>query len=117
MRLVPAPLRLVLDIVTVKFLVWAFGCNGELLDSHLFFFDRYSDLADWCAAWGFTTRAERWRALAEAHYQLAPDDDDPPEAAGMALPLPESYESMEAIGQRAPRRREGSVSSLSVSGA
>lgn len=55
-----------LDILTIKFFVWGFGWNGELLDSHLFFFARYSELADECAARGLTTRAERLGALAEA---------------------------------------------------
>jgi hypothetical protein len=35
-----APLRLLLDVVSMKIFVWMFSRNGELLDSHLFFFDR-----------------------------------------------------------------------------
>jgi hypothetical protein len=28
------------------------------------------------------------KEIAEAHYQAAPDDDEPPEAAAMAMPIP-----------------------------
>ena len=38
-----APVRLLLDIWSMKIFVWMLGQNGELRDSHLFFFDRYSD--------------------------------------------------------------------------
>ena len=72
----------------MKLFVWMLGRNGELLDSHLFFFDRYSDLADYHRQHGRTAKADRLAALAEAHYQAAPDDDEPPEAAGMAMPVP-----------------------------
>jgi hypothetical protein len=83
-----AHLCLVLDIWSIKVLVWVFGRNGEVLDSHLFFFDRYSDLADYHRAKGRTAKAERLAAIAEAHYDAAPEDDGPPEAAAMAMPVP-----------------------------
>jgi hypothetical protein len=76
------------DIWSMKLFVWALGRNGELLDSHLFFFDRYSDLSDYHRLKGLAAKAERLAAIAEAHYQAAPDDDDPPEAAAMAMPVP-----------------------------
>lgn len=79
--------RLVIDIWSMKLLVWLVGRHGELLDSHLFFFDRYSDLADHHRSSGRTAKAERLAAIAEAHYLAAPDDDDP-EAAAMAMPVP-----------------------------
>lgn len=79
--------RLLADIWSIKLLVWLLGRNGELLDSHLFFFDRYSDLADYHRARGRIAKAERLAAVAEAHYQAAPDDDEP-EAAAMAMPVP-----------------------------
>jgi hypothetical protein len=80
-------IRLLVDIWSMKLFVWMLGQNGELLDSHLFFFDRYSDLADYHRTEGRTAKAERLAAIAEAHYQAAPDDD-PPEAAAMAMPVP-----------------------------
>ena len=79
--------RLLVDIWSMKLFVWLLGRNGELLDSHLFFFDRYSDLADYHRSKGRTARAERLEAIAEVHYQAAPDDE-PPEAAAMAMPVP-----------------------------
>lgn len=78
---------LVVDIWSMKVFVWILGRNGELLDSHLFFFDRYSDLADYHRLKGRTAKAERLAAVAEAHYRAAPDDE-PPEAAAMAMPVP-----------------------------
>jgi hypothetical protein len=79
--------RLLVDIWSMKLFVWALGHNGELLDSHLFFFDRYLDLADHHRLKGRTANAERLAAIAETHYQAAPDDE-PPEAAAMAMPVP-----------------------------
>lgn len=78
---------LLVDILSMKLFVWALGRNGELLDSHLFFFDRYSDLADYHLLNGQTAKADRLAAIAEAYYQAAPDDE-PPEAAAMAMAVP-----------------------------
>jgi hypothetical protein len=72
----------------MKLFVGLFGRDGELLDSHLFFFDRYSDLADCHRLKGRTAKADRLAAIAELHYQAAPGDDDPPEAAAIAMPMP-----------------------------
>jgi hypothetical protein len=89
MNAVLAHARLLLDIVSMKIFVRIFGHNGELLDSHLFFFDRYSDLADRYRQQGRISRADRLAAIAEAYFQAAPDDDEPPAAAmGMAMPRP-----------------------------
>jgi hypothetical protein len=79
--------RLVLDLLSIKLFVWILGCDGELLDSHLFFFVRYSDLSDYHRAKGRAATAERLAAIAEAHYLAAPGDDDPPEAVA-AVPRP-----------------------------
>ena len=81
---------LLVDILSMKLFVWvlesAFGRYGEL-DSHLFFFDRYMDLADYHRLKGRTAKADRLEAIAEAHFRAAPDDDEP-EAAAMAMPVP-----------------------------
>ena len=79
--------RLLIDIFSMKVFVAMLGRNGELLDSHLFFFDRYSDLADFHRMKGRTAKANRLAARAEAHYRAAPDDE-PPKAAAMAMPVP-----------------------------
>lgn len=80
--------RLLADVLSMKLLVWLLGKNGELLDSNLFFFDRYSDLADFHRLRGRIAKADRFTAIAEAYYQAAPDDDEPPKAAAMAMPVP-----------------------------
>ena len=82
--------RLLIDIWSMKLFVELLGRNGELLDSHLFFFDRYSDLADYHRSKGRTAKAEKLAAIAEAHYQAAPGDDEPPEpeAAAIGMPVP-----------------------------
>jgi hypothetical protein len=72
----------------MKLFVWLFGQNGQLLDSHLFFFDRYSELADHAERNGRIEMAARLTAIAEAHFQAAPDDE-PPDAAAMAMPVPQ----------------------------
>jgi hypothetical protein len=87
--------RIVVDIVSMKVFVWVLGQlftwavdpNGGILDSHLFFYDRYSDLAEHHRSKGRTAKADRVTAIAEAYYRAAPDDDEP-EAAAMAMPVP-----------------------------
>lgn len=76
------------DVLTMKLFVSLFGWNGELLDSHLFFFDRYSELAEYHRRKGHSAKADRLAAIAEAHYQAAPGDDEPPAAEAMAMPVP-----------------------------
>ena len=82
-----AHLCLVIDIFSMKVFVALLGQNAELLDSHLFFFDRYSELADFHRLKGRAVKADRLTAIAEAHYRAAPDDE-PPEAVAMAMPVP-----------------------------
>ena len=62
--------RLLADIFSMKVFVALLGRNGELLDSHLFFFDRYSALADFHRMRGRTAKAERLTAIAE--FPIAP---------------------------------------------
>jgi hypothetical protein len=81
-------LRLLLDIASMKCFVRMRGRNGELLDSNLFFFDRYSDLADYHRVKGRPAKADRLAAMAEAYYRAAPDDPDPLDAAAMAMQVP-----------------------------
>ena len=83
-----ARLDLLLDIWSMKLFVRMLGKDGELLDSHLFFFDRYSELAYYHRRHGRIAKADRLAAIAVRHFHLAPDDDEPPEAAAMAMPVP-----------------------------
>ena len=80
--------RLVVDLWSMKLFVWLLGSDGELVDSHLFFFDRYLDLADYHRLRGRAVKADKLAAIAEAHYRAAPGDDEPPEAAAIAMPAP-----------------------------
>jgi hypothetical protein len=89
--------RLLVDLLSMKIFVWMFGQNGALLDSHLFFFDRYSELSDYHRRNGRMARADRFAAIAEAHYQAAPDDDEPPKAAAGAMPVPRPPTSTSAV--------------------
>jgi hypothetical protein len=108
--------RLVLDILSMKLFVRLLGDDGELLDSHLFFFDRYSDLADYHRSKGRTVKADRLTAIAEWHFGAAPDDDDP-EAAAMAMPAPRPPIRTNAVstGRLGPHGRTGRRSETTVS--
>ena len=96
---------LVVDIVSMKMFVWVLGelfawavdPSGGVLDSHLFFFDRYSDLADYHRLKGRIAKADRLAAIAEVYYQAAPDDDEPPEAAAMGMPVPPAPVNTNAV--------------------
>jgi hypothetical protein len=96
MKAVLAHARLLLDVVSMKIFVWMFGHDGELLDSHLFFFDKYSDLADYHRQQGRIAKADRLAAVAEAYFQAAPDDE-PPEAAAMAMRVPRPMTRTNAV--------------------
>ena len=112
---------MVLDIVSMKVFVWVLGQlftwavdpNGGILDSHLFFYDRYSDLAEYHDLRGRIPKADRLTAIAEAYYQAAPDDDDEPEAAAMAMPVPRPPIKTNAVSiTRVPKSRVNERSGL-----
>jgi hypothetical protein len=104
--------RLLLDVVSMKVFVWVLGRNGELLDSHLFFFDRYSDLADHHRERGRIAKADRLAAIAEAYFQAAPDDDEPPEAAAMAMRVPRPRINTNAVSTRRVKKPSSETSNL-----
>ena len=114
----------VLDVVSMKVFVWALGqlfawavdSNGGILDSHLFFYDRYSGLAEYHRLRGRTAKADRLAATAEAYYQAAPDDDDEPEAGTMAMPVPRPPIRTNAVSTtRVPKPRKDEPSGLAPS--
>src|ERR671918_687229 len=115
---------LLVNILSMKVFVWALGelfawavdQNGGVLDSHLFFYDRYSDLAEYYRLRGRTAKADRLAAIAEAYYQAAPDDDDEPEAAAMAMPVPRPLIRTNAVSTtRVPKPRADESSGLAPS--
>ena len=115
---------IVLDILSMRLFVWVLGRlfpwaadpNGGILDSHLFLYDPYSDLAEYHRSRGRTARAGRLAAIAEAYHQAALDDDDGPEAAAMAMPVPRPPIRTHAVSTtRVPRPREDESSGLAPS--
>ncbi len=96
-----AHLRLLIDIWSMKLFVWLLGTNGELLDSHLYYYVRYSQLAELHERHGRFARAALLDAVAEHYFQLAPGDDDghPPEAAAMARPVPQPMIFTDAVSR------------------
>jgi hypothetical protein len=115
---------IVLDIASMKVFVWVLGQlftwavdpNGGILDSHLFFYDRYSDLAEYHRSKGRIAKADRLVAVAEAYYRAAPDDDDEPEAAAMAMPMPRPLIRTNAVSTtQVPKPREHEPSALAPS--
>jgi hypothetical protein len=108
----PSHIFLIVDIVSMKVFVWTLSAlcpravdpNGGVADSHLFFYDRYSVLAEHHRVKGRTARAERLTAIAEAHCRAAHDDDEPRKAAAMALPVPRPLVNTNAVSTvRVPR--------------
>jgi hypothetical protein len=95
-KAVLAHARLMLDVLSMKIFVWMFGHDGELVDSHLFFFNRYSHVADYHRL-GRIAKAVRLAAIEDAYFQAAPDDDEPPEAASMAMLVPRPMTRTKAV--------------------
>jgi hypothetical protein len=115
---------IVFDIASMKVFVWVLGqlftwavdSNGGILDSHLFFYDRCSDLAEHHRLRGRITKADRLAAIAEAYYQAAPDDDDDPEAAAMAMPVPRPLVRTNAVSTASvPKPKTDESSALAPS--
>lgn len=113
MRSMGSRVRIALDIVSMKVFVrvlghlfaWAVDPSGGILDSHLFFYDRYSDLAECHRLHGRTATAARLAAIARTYYQAAPEDDDEP-AAAMAMPVPRPLIRTNAVSTtRVPKPR------------
>ena len=117
--------RLVFDVMSMRLFVavlaafypFATDESGGILDSDLFFYHRYTELADWHYSRGRTADADRLEAIAEAYYQAAPgDDDDPPEAATMAMPVPRPPLKTNAVSTiRLPGGRSASPGGLAPS--
>jgi hypothetical protein len=115
---------IILDIASMKVFVWMLGQsftwlvdpNGGILDSHLFFYDRYSDLAEYHRVRGQSKKADRLAAIAEGYYQAAPGNDDDPEAAAVAMPVPRPPIRTNAVSiTRVPKMREDDPSGVAPS--
>ena len=112
--------RAVVDVLSMRVFVWvlaqvftrAVDPSGGILDSHLFFYDRYSDLADYHRRSGRTAKAEKFAAIAEQYYRAAPDDDDEPQAAAMAMPAPHAINTNAVSTTRLRKTRADKPSGL-----
>jgi hypothetical protein len=89
------------DLASANVLVWiaSFGRDVELThEAHLYYFDRYSRLADYHRAHGRADKARRFDAKAEAHFERS--GGGPPYAAAMAMPRPRRFVSTNAVSTR-----------------
>lgn len=89
------------DLCSAKALVWLAtrAPDSELTAAaHWFFYDRYSQLAEWHRLRGRLQRARQLFAKAEAHRDAA-GNDGPPYAAAMARPRPTRWASVDAISR------------------
>src|SRR5688500_10273531 len=88
-----------LDLFTAKVLVWIAkaGRDAELTpDAHLYFFDRYSRLAELHRARRAFAKARTLQAKAREHYR---GDDGPPYAAAMAMARPTRLIKTDAVSR------------------
>jgi hypothetical protein len=79
-----------IDLLSAKALVWiaSVGKDAELTpEAHIYFFDRYSRLAECHRKRGRLKKAGELKAKAEEHYRSG-GVDGPPYAAAMAMPRP-----------------------------
>ncbi len=97
---------LLLDILSMKVFLRALRRDDEFSDAHLFYFDRYSALAELHRQAGRVPQAAALAAVADEHYRAfygdagPDDDDDSPEAAAIALPVPARRMVTHAVASR-----------------
>ncbi len=99
--------KLTLDLWSAKVIVWAASVGRDAVltrEAHLYFFDRYSRLADEHRARGHIGKAARFQRRADEHFQDA-GGDGPPYAAAIAMPRPGAFIRVNAVGSI---RKDGS---------
>jgi hypothetical protein len=87
------------DVVSARVLAWiaTWGRDAELTEeAHLYFFDRYRQLAEYHRAHGRPERAQRLEAKAAMHHRRG-GLDDPAPAAAMAMPRPARWVKTTAV--------------------
>lgn len=76
------------------------GRDAELTPAaHMYFFDRYSRLAQYHRARGRLGRAMQLQGRAEEHYRLGGGGDGPPYAAALAMPRPDRFLRIDAVSR------------------
>ena len=81
-------LALVVDLLSAKAMVWAasVGRDADLKpEAHVYFFDRYSRLAEYHRARGRLDKARRLQRKADDHYRASGGFDVPPYGAAMGM--------------------------------
>src|SRR5262245_15856932 len=94
-------LSLSVDVLSAKVLVWiaSVGRDAELTtDAHIYFYDRYSRLAQYHRTRGHIAKASRFLMKADEHYRAG--GGGPPYAAAMAMPRPSRFVTTDAISRR-----------------
>jgi hypothetical protein len=89
-----------IDLISAKALVWiaSVGKDAELTrEAHIYFFDRYSRLAECHRKRGRLRKADELKAKAEEHYRSGGGVDGPPYAAAMAMPRPSRFTRTNAV--------------------
>ncbi|HEX2458131.1 MAG TPA: hypothetical protein VHI99_30830 [Vicinamibacterales bacterium] len=95
-------LALVVDLLSAKAMVWAvrIGRDADLKpEAHVYFFDRYSRLAEYHRARGRLAKARRFQLKADEHYRASGGFDGPPYAAAMGM-RPSRFTRTNAVSPR-----------------
>jgi hypothetical protein len=91
------------EVFTARMIVrlGGLGREGHLSpETHQYFFERYSRLADHHRTRGNVQKAKRFSDRAEAHRAVEDvEDDGPPYAAAMAMPRPRPYLRTNAVAR------------------
>lgn len=93
------------DLLTARVLVWIAraGRDVELTpETHLFFADRYEQLALYYRRRGEVRKTRQFERKAREHFRDGGGLDGPPHAAAMAMPRPRQYVRLNAVGRRPP---------------
>jgi hypothetical protein len=90
------------DLLCAKVLVWiaSVGRDVEITpEAHIYFFDRYRQLAAHHRAHGRIEKAKRLQAKADEHYRAGGGVDGPPYAAAVAMPRPRRFVQTDAVSR------------------
>ena len=91
-----------IDLLSAKALVWiaSVGKDADLTrEAHIYFFDRYSRLAECYRKRGRLKKADDLEAKAEEHYRQGGGVDGPPYAAAIAMPRPSRFIRTNAVSR------------------
>lgn len=93
------------DVISARLLVWMVTAGDYrklTADAHLYFVDRYQQLAEFHRRRGHVRRAHDLQNKADRHWRSSGGWDQPPRAAAMALPRPQRWVLTDAVGRDWP---------------